>query len=840
MSGGERTGRDTARSAPRSGSGSQDRASAEAQPNGNSEDDPTASFTGKVVRFSLNEAPDEAWELIGQPYEAYAKVLRPWLYSEPDERGEQDAWCPLHEDPATSQPSASINLQEDVWYCHAGCGGGQVGELVWRMAGGEAVADPEPRELAKKRAAAPLPSEGSIHGWHDGLLSNRQRMDYLRDARGLTAETIRKYLIGWDRGEHRYVIPVYERGQLVNVRRYAPEPRRPGTPKYLGWRGHSARRLYPYDAFMDDPSEPVIICAGEWDVLRLRQDGFNAVTTTTGDDGIAGVVRGLMDLDGGDDQFTGRTIAIWTDADQAGESARRELVRLLDARADVYEVEPPDAAPPGWDVTDAWRMFGDTFSERVHEMLNTMERDGPDERQRKFMRTDLGNAERMVAQHGHNLHYCPPWKSWLVWDGTRWAPDQTLAVERRAKETVRSIYEEAANESDSDERDEIVKHAVRSESAAKIRNMIGLAESDRSIAIVPRRLDNAPWLLNVKNGTLDLRTGRLRDPRRDDLLTKLAPVTYDDDAPCPRWEGFLRRVLPDAEDRAFVQRAIGYSLTGSTEEQVLFILWGAGANGKSTFLETLRTVLGDYAHQAPGELLLSKSRGSGIPADVADLQGARFVSAVETDEGRKLAEALVKQLTGGDRVRARRLYSNYFEFEMEGKIWLATNSKPNIAGTNEAIWRRIRLIPFTEYIGKDERDPRLKQKLTLERRGILRWAVEGCKQWQDEGLAAPPNVQQATAEYRDEQDLLGDFIHEYCVVGEDQEVSTKALYRTYEHWCAENSLRPWSKNMLGRHLSDRGFERTKTVGGEPVRGYVGLGLKERGSKGGARVVMSSR
>ena len=259
----------------------------------------------------------------------------------------------------------------------------------------------------------------------------------------------------------------------------------------------------------------------------------------------------------------------------------------------------------------------------------------------------------------------------------------------------------------------MIGFARRSEANARIKALIDLTESEVTVPILPDALDVPPMLLNVENGTVDLRDGTLHEHRRSDLLTKLAPVAYERAARCPRWDQFLRRVLPDDELRSFMQRAIGYSLTGDTGEEVAFLLHGTGANGKSKFLETVRSVLGTYSQQAPSDLLLTK-RTSGVPSDVARLQGARFVTSVETDEGRQLAEALFKQLTGGDRATARYLYAEFFEFMPVCKLWLATNHKPEIKETSEALWRRIHLVPFAVTIPRPQRDPHLGRKLRAE------------------------------------------------------------------------------------------------------------------------------
>jgi putative DNA primase/helicase len=353
--------------------------------------------------------------------------------------------------------------------------------------------------------------------------------------------------------------------------------------------------------------------------------------------------------------------------------------------------------------------------------------------------------------------------------------------------------------------------------------MVELAKSEPGVPVTPERLDADPWVLNVCNGTLDLRTGHLRPHARADLLTKLAPVTYDPGALCPTWEAFLSRILAgDVALIRFVQKVIGYSLTGSTQEQCLFILYGAGANGKSTLIQTISALLGDYARQTPTESLLVQ-RGDGVRNDLARLQGARFVSAVEVEGGRRLAEALVKQLTGGDTITARFLYGEHFEFQPMFKLWLAVNHKPVVQGTDHAIWRRLRLIPFTVTIPAAEQDKRLTEKLRAELPGILRWAVEGCLAWQQEGLAPPTAVKRATGDYRAEMDVIAAFIRDCCVVEPQRQVSTSELYAEYRGWCEQMGESAVTQKAFGTALRERGCTPGRTSGG---RLWVGIALRE--------------
>lgn len=446
--------------------------------------------------------------------------------------------------------------------------------------------------------------------------------------------------------------------------------------------------------------------------------------------------------------------------------------------------------------------------------------EAPVEPDAEYHLTDLGNAKRLVALHGDNLRYCHPVGRWYVWDGRRWSEDATAAVERLAKETVQAMYAEAARIDDDEARKALVKHALRSEGKDRLAAMIWLARSEPGIPVLPEELDRDPYLLNVANGTLDLRTGELRPHRREDLITRLIDVEYDPEAQCPLWLAFLNRITDGNQELiSYLQRAVGYCLTGDVSEQVLFIAYGTGANGKTVFLRTLLNLLGPYGKPTDPELLLARY-GEAHPTGIADLMGARLAVVLETEEGRRLNETLTKWLTGGDRLKARKMRQDFFEFEPTHKIWIATNHKPTIRGTDYAIWRRIRLIPFNVTIPEDERDPHLVDKLRAELPGILAWAVRGCLAWQREGLGLPEDVKKATQAYREEMDLLADFLAECCATGPDKKVPAKQLYEAYRNWCEKNGEQPVSQKAFGMRLTERGFLREK----KGIYWWYGIGL----------------
>lgn len=441
--------------------------------------------------------------------------------------------------------------------------------------------------------------------------------------------------------------------------------------------------------------------------------------------------------------------------------------------------------------------------------------------------TDYGNAQRLVRRHGDSLRHCYEFNQWLAWTGTHWSFDPAVA-ERLAKDTVLSIYEEIGKLADAKERETLHRHAVVSEQASRIAAMLALARSEPGIAIRPDDLDRDAWLLNCTNGTLDLRTGELKPHRQRDLITRCLTFGFDAGVACPRWEAFLRRIMDANDDLiAFVQRAVGYTLTGSTSERCMFILHGGGKNGKTVFLEGMRLLLGDgYTARTPTQTLLAK-RGDTIPNDVARLRGVRLVTASETGDGNRLDEALVKDITGGDRIVARFMRGEWFEFTPHFKIYLSTNYRPRITGTDDAIWDRLRLVPFVIRIPEDERRPMetMLAGFADELPGMFNWALRGCSDWQREGMGEPPEVRIATADYRDDMDVLGEFLSDCCVLRREACVSSRDLYDEYKRWATDAGERPLTHRRFSLWMEHRGaqanFRKQHTREGKV---WQGLGL----------------
>ncbi len=443
--------------------------------------------------------------------------------------------------------------------------------------------------------------------------------------------------------------------------------------------------------------------------------------------------------------------------------------------------------------------------------------------------TELGVARRLVTRFGGHVRYSPELRTFLVWDGVRYAEDITGEVMRMAKATVDELNTEARTDPDQTRRRDLVAAWLRHQTASHLRAIVELAQTEPGVPVTVDKLDADLWSLNVANGVVDLRTGDLRPHDPNELHTKVVPIAYDPEAIAPTWEGFLKAVFDgDVDLIEFLRRFAGYSLTGDVREQLFLFAHGAGSNGKSTLLGMLRRVAGDYGcHIDP--TILTASDHDRHPTGLTDLRGARLVTTIETEGGRRMAEVLVKQLTGGDPIRARRMRGDFFEFWPSHTLWLAGNHLPEIRGTDLAIWRRIALVPFDMTFEGDQQDPDLPAKLGAEGPGILAWAIRGCLDWQRDGLRVPERVKAATAAYRKGQDHVGRFLAERCVVDPTAYVAAKDLRTAYSAWCTGQGEREWSTKAVGAELSNRGFDSTQ-FGKARVRSWLGLGLIDEGGE----------
>jgi putative DNA primase/helicase len=441
---------------------------------------------------------------------------------------------------------------------------------------------------------------------------------------------------------------------------------------------------------------------------------------------------------------------------------------IFDAAADAYN---PRCVPPWsgaeWEHKKAEATRLHPLGEKFDPTPTAADGDAEVPEEQRF--TDLGNARRFVAAARGRFLFVHAWRCWMHYDGRRWVRDGAKQTHELAANVARSLFGLTATAKSLEDK-AIADHALRSQRRDRVEAMVSLAASALpDLRAEPSDFDRDPDLLNLMNGTLDLRTGELRRHDPDDLVTKLVPIAFDGDAQAPTWERFLVDVLPDADTRAFVQRAAGYSATGHVREHALLFLYGKGRNGKGTFTRAISSVLGDYVDVAPPGLLLA-SNSERHPTDIVDLVGKRLVTAAETGESSAWNEERVKWLTGGDALKGRGMRENWSaSFQPTHKLWIESNHKPRVRGVDEGIWSRIKEVPFRRQWreASDDapergllpvQDLHLREKLDAERPGILAWVVRGAQAWHAHGLGTPREVREATAAYRRDEDVLGDFL----------------------------------------------------------------------------------
>ncbi|MGH9868606.1 MAG: phage/plasmid primase, P4 family [Candidatus Polarisedimenticolia bacterium] len=444
----------------------------------------------------------------------------------------------------------------------------------------------------------------------------------------------------------------------------------------------------------------------------------------------------------------------------------------------------------------------------------------------RYLRADAGNAELFARMHGAELRYDHRRGLWRVWAGHSWREDDDGKAWRLAKLTARELFDIAGKLQDADEREAEAKWALKSMNRERLSSMLRLAQNEPPLSDAGNEWDKDPWLLGVRNGVVDLRSGQLRPGRRVDRITKSIDIVYQPDAEAPRWNRLVDEVLGhDQSLVAFVHRAAGYSATGSTREQCLFLCHGDGSNGKSTLLRTMLNTLGPYGCNAPFSTLEMNARTS-IPEDVARLEGRRLVTASETSVASRLNEARVKALTGDDPMSACYKYGHWFTFRPVLKLWLAVNHKPRVADTTRAFWRRVRLIPFCQHFDPNA-DPDLEATLAKEAPGILRWILIGARFWLERGLDPPKTITEATETYRTESDVLADFLAQCTEPDEAETVRAGPAYLAYGQWADQQGLGKYERlgsRRFGEEMTSRYRKRHDKAGWH----YLGLALTPEG------------
>ncbi|ALN78563.1 phage/plasmid primase, P4 family [Lysobacter antibioticus] len=603
-------------------------------------------------------------------------------------------------------------------------------------------------------------------------------------------------------------------GDLIAcVYRYDP----PEGKQYRPWdakrRKHQAptpRPLYNQPGMA--ASNEVVLVEGEKSADALIERGVCATTSMNG----ANAPIDKTDWA----PLCGKHVLIWPDKDKPGwEYAMQAAQAAFNAGADSCALlHLPDHQPQGWDAADAAEHGFDidgflragerTFLSPGNDAAPpNIDFDGLD------WSSDDGLGLAFTRRYADDWRYCAAWGQWLSWTGTRWNPDRTLVLQH----LVRGVCRAAQAFAD--------KPTQRSKlaSASTVGGVERLARSDPRHASWAEDWDRDPWALNTPQGIVDLRDGELRRHARGEHMTKLTTASPQGD--CPTWRSFLGDVTGGDEAlQAYLQRVAGYCLTGVTTEHALFFLYGTGANGKSVFVNTLATILGDYATNAPMDTFM-ESRGERHPTELAGLRGARFVAAVETEEGRRWNEAKLKAITGGDKISARFMRQDFFEYIPQFKLVVAGNHKPAIRNVDEAMKRRLHMIPFTVTIPPERRDGRMTEKLLVERDAVMAWAVQGCLDWQRIGLQPPQCVLDATDEYFEAEDALGRWTDERCQEHPQAQALVSDLFVDWKDWAQANGEFAGSIKRFAEMLESRKFGRRR--GAKGARYVIGLSLRPK-------------
>lgn len=628
-------------------------------------------------------------------------------------------------------------------------------------------------------------------------------------------------------------------GQLLyQVVRFDPKDFRQRRPDGNGgwtWKlADTPRVLYRLPELLAaDKGEWVFLPEGEKDADNLATIGLTATCNPGG----AGKWKHLAD----DSDLHGRRVAIIADSDAPGRDHAQDVAgRLHGKAAEVKILSMPDGHK---DVSDWLEAMDSREPEDLAATLVSMAEAAPEwapaavdaqctsvvesVKDEAGLCSDIGNAARFTTAARGRFLWCGQIGKWLRYDGRRWADDNSLAVTRLAKTVALAIYEEARRAAaNGDEKAEFLgKWALQSQKRERLAAMVDLARCELSISAA--ELDSDPWLLNVRNGTVDLRTGKISPHKPEDRISRLAPVDFDPAVKCPLWESVLTTIMAgDNAKITYLQRIFGMCLTGDVREQSLFVFYGTGANGKSVSLDTLVGLMGDYATEAAPDLLVDRQTAE-HPCEQADLCGRRLVVASETEEGSRLRVQLVKRLTGNAWIKARFMRQDYFQFPRTHKLVMATNNRPVVREATHAIWRRLKMVPFTVTIPDLQQDKELLTKLRTEWPGILNWAIAGCLAWQAHGLDTPEAVDRATSDYEAEQDLLGDFLSSCCVVGQNAFAPRAEVYRAYLKWATDSGEKfPLDKNRFYERLRHKNFtDGKRRLAGNVTRGFEGIGLR---------------
>lgn len=573
----------------------------------------------------------------------------------------------------------------------------------------------------------------------------------------------------------------------------------------------------------------VYIAEGEKDVDNLVNLGFTATCNFDG----ASISTQKPKWRGEYNQyFKNARVVIFNDNDDPGRAHADYIASELFGVAEYVKRPEIPGLQEKEDISD-WIATGHTKQD-IQELVNNTEiwdlsQVPEDVNLINFNFSDVGNAERLMAMYGKNIRYNPIHKKWLIWSGKHWGFDNAGKIEVLARRVIKALQVQGKKLSDDENKDfkkQIEKFVLRSESDNRIKAMINQAKTQSSLIL--NETDKNVYLLNFRNGTMNLKTGILQKHNKSDLITKCINIKYDKNADCPNWKEFINKIFNgDDELINYIQKSIGNSLTGDADMQCFYILYGQGSNGKGTFMEAIMSILGEYAGRLKGSSLIEKIGDEGARGDLAKLENKYLTYVNEFEDGRTFDEELMKSLTSGanEAIPVRRMYEEEFDLHPTFKIWIATNKLPKIKGTDEGIWRRVKKIPF-EYNFENDPDKDehfFENKLKPELSGILNWCIKGCLKWQQEGIKVPDEVRAANEDYRSDMDTVQRFLNDCCIISETCKSASPLLYDTYKDWCEENKEYKLSSIKLTRKLSEKGFKQGRN---SQSRYWQGIGIKE--------------
>lgn len=705
------------------------------------------------------------------------------------------ACCPAHED---STPSLMLCEKEDkiLLHCFAGCSQTEVIEALKRkglwhsdikenkfvLPKGIPAYYP-PSNILKKQGLTPNYENQKTYTKHWTYKdSNNEILGYVVRYDGHGKKDCIPYFKKWDNGE---------------------------------WRsGHSSktgRPLYGLERLATaNDSHTIIIVEGEKcaDAINQKKSNYIAVTWCGGAASYKKCDFSVLN------NFN--NILLWPDADKAGINAMAGIAKLLPTAKTIDVLAWGD----GFDCYD-WLQQGNTVEQIKDLKLVDVTKVIPI---KKIALTDVGNAKRFFNKFGSVIRYAQN-VGWFYFNNYCWQFDENNYLLNLAVQVAESVRDEVTTASTPDEVKSIEKWSQNSQNISRLKAMLEIVKSIDGITCSITEFDKDKYLLACLNGVINLRNGELLKPNKEMMITKFANVNFVPNSKSPLWDIFLNRIMEgNREVIEYLRRAIGYSLTGDCSEQIMFLMWGSGQNGKTIFIETLKSIFGSYSISTPSDLLLLDMRGDAASGSnsIARLKGSRFAVGSEIPQGAKFNESRLKELTGQDTISARFLFKEFFEFIPEFKLWIRSNYRPEISGQDLGIWRRIHCIPFTAQITEQEKDKNLFQKLQAELSGILEWAISGCLSWQQDGLKTPQVVNDAIEIYKNDMDSLGDFIRDRCSVSEGYKISASKIYAAYKDWCNDAGERPITMRRLSVRLRDRGFKR---VSGKDARYYHGISLK---------------